>query len=209
MELPSYPTGSLDFLETLRKDDRSITQHAKVKLNVLISGAGLGGLATAIALARTGHTVTVFEQAPALGEVGAGIQIPSNSSRLLLKWGISEKFKQRAVAPSSMYFRRWQNGQIIGNTRLIPDFEDNFDAPYYVAHRAHLHEALYELALSHGVEVKVDHTVASVDGKEGSVTLADGTVCFGDLIIGADGTGSHGQHLLTTYHTYALQASNH
>ena len=123
-----------------------------------------------------------------MGEVGAGIQIPSNSTRLLLRWSIGDVFKQRVVAPSSMYFRRWQNGQIIGNTRLIPDFEENFDAPYYVAHRAHLHEALYELALRSKVDVKVGHTVVDVDGVAGSVTLADGSVHHGDLIIGADGT---------------------
>ena len=66
--IPSYPTNSLKFIKAVR-DESTRTEPAKVRLIVVVVGAGLGGLATAIALARRGHTVTVFEQAPALGEV--------------------------------------------------------------------------------------------------------------------------------------------
>jgi len=67
--VPSYPTNSLKFLESLEDKIQVPLDTAKVRLNVLVVGAGLGGLATAIALSRKGHSVTVLEQAPALGEV--------------------------------------------------------------------------------------------------------------------------------------------
>jgi salicylate hydroxylase len=156
-------------------------------LNVLVAGAGLGGLATAIALARRGHKVTVLEQAPALGEVGAGIQIPSNSARLLLRWGLGKYLASIINEPENISMRRWENGEVIGLTRLIPDFQQSFGAPYYVIHRAHLHDALHNLALELGVKVELDSTVVDYDLDAPSLTLQNGAVHHGDLIIGADG----------------------
>ena len=156
-------------------------------LKVLIAGAGLGGLATAVALARSGHKVTVFEQAPVLGEVGAGIQIPSNSARLLLRWGLGQHLSSIINEPENIIMRRWENGQAIGLTRLVPDFQRSFGAPYYVIHRAHLHDALYKLALELGVKVELGATVVDYDVNAPSVTLENGPVHHGDLVIGADG----------------------
>ena len=78
---------------------------------------------------------------------------------------------------------------MIGHTRLIPDFRREFGAPYYVAHRAHLHSALHKRALELNVEVKTDSKVDSVD-ERGTLTLANGCTYHGDLIIAADGTYS-------------------
>lgn len=122
---PSYPTRSLKFLSDLEATSgasaRKVPQPAKVPLKVIISGAGVGGLATAIALARRGHKVTVIEQAAALGEVGAGIQMPSNSTRILLGWGLGPYLGTKVIQPDSIFFRRWESGNIIGHTRLFPE----------------------------------------------------------------------------------------
>lgn len=157
----SYPSQSLNFLHRLHNPpaQNETPRQAKFPLKIIVSGAGLGGLATAIALRRRGHTVTVYERAPSLNEVGAGIQVPPNSSRLLLKWGINRYLHGKVNVPEAIRMRRWENGELIGLTRLGATFREEFGAPYWVVHRANLQIALYELAKDLGVNVKVGNGV--------------------------------------------------
>jgi salicylate hydroxylase len=120
-------------------------------------------------------------------KVGAGIQIPSNSSRLLLKWGLEPFLAPYVVEPSNIYFRRWEDGSVIGNTRLVPQFSENFGAPYYVIHRAHFHDALHRQALKLGVQVMINSRVEAYDPSKPSITLADGRSFGADLVVAADG----------------------
>lgn len=159
-----------------------------MKLKVIISGAGIGGLATAIALARRGHKVTAFEQVQELGEVGAGLQIPPNASRLLQKWGLERHFRSKVVEPACISFRRWKTGEVIGHTELVPQFQQTYDAPYYVVHRADYLEALYVRALELGVEVRTRCKVVDYDLDTPFVTLEDGSKHYADLVIAAEGT---------------------
>jgi salicylate hydroxylase len=87
-----------------------------------------------------------------------------------------------------MTFRRWEDGSTIGYTKLVPDFRKNFKAPYYVVHRAHFHDALYQRALELGVEVRLASRVENYDLSKPSLTLRSGEVIFADLIVAADGT---------------------
>lgn len=82
--------------------------------------------------------------------------------------------------------RRWQDGEIIGQTRL-KSFPSDFGAPYCVIHRAHLHNAMYQLAQELGVEIRVNSKVTGYDAEEPSITLEDGRVEKADLVIAADG----------------------
>ncbi|KAK5271662.1 hypothetical protein LTR96_003488 [Exophiala xenobiotica] len=209
-ESASYPTGSLDFLVKLQKEEEKRQKAmrasssvngedlSRLKLDIIIVGAGLGGLAAAIALARRGHKVTVFEQAPALGEVGAGIQIPSNSTRLLIKWGLEPFLEGKIVKPGNIAFRRWEDGKTIGLTKLIPQFEREFDAPYYVVHRAHFHDAMYQLALQLGIAVKINSKVLDYDEDAPSIMLENGESYSADLIIASDGEWVELQYPLRT-----------
>ncbi|KAB5523029.1 hypothetical protein GE09DRAFT_1065478 [Coniochaeta sp. 2T2.1] len=198
----SYPTRSLDFLRRLEEsklpklDGEKISKTPSFLLDIIVVGAGIGGLATSVALARRGHTVTVLEQAPALAEVGAGIQIPPNSSRLLHSWGMEPLLASKAVEPRGMTFRRWATGRPIAYTKLVPDFREKFQAPYYVVHRAHLHEALHETAVKLGVTIKLNHRVAEYDESVPSVTTSDGTTMRADLIVAADGVNSTARQVI-------------
>ncbi|KAF2084433.1 FAD/NAD(P)-binding domain-containing protein [Saccharata proteae CBS 121410] len=165
---------------------------ARCRLTVVIVGAGIGGLATAIALARRGHTVKVFEQAAELAEVGAGVQVPPNSTRLLRRWGLGPRLHALATEPAAITFRRWEDGIVIGYTRLQPDYRETFDAPYYVVHRAHYQKCLFERAREVGVEVRFGTRVERFveAGKGAGVVLEGVGEVWGDLVVGADGLHS-------------------
>lgn len=191
---PSYPTTSLNFLRLLRAGSKTNSdvatppEQARLRLNIIAVGAGLGGLATAVALARRGHSVLVLEQAAQLGEVGAGIQIPPNSGRLLRRWGVSKYLEESAVQPKSINFRRWQDGSVIGHTDLGDEFKALYEEPYQVVHRAHFHDALHKRAIDLGVRLRLSSKVTGYDADAATVVLEDGTVLHADLIIAADGT---------------------
>lgn len=95
--------------------------------------------------------------------------------------------KSKVVEPEDIAFRRWENGAIIGLTKLVPEFQENFDAPYYVVHRAHFHDALYQLALKLGVDVKINSKVVAYDDEAPSITLENGESFSADLIVSSDG----------------------
>lgn len=98
-------------------------------ISVLVVGGGLGGLATAIALRRSGHQVTVLEGAKQLSEVGAGIQVPPNTSRILDAWGLLDEFKTKVVWPSNINMRRYCTGEVIGATPLKPIMTEKYGYP--------------------------------------------------------------------------------
>lgn len=120
-------------------------------------------------------------------QVGAGLQIPPNASRLLQKWGVERHFKSKVVEPGSISFRRWKSGEVIGHTRLVPQFLETYGAPYYVVHRADYLEALHTRVIELGVEVRAGCKVVDYDLDAPSVTLEDGSKHFADLVVAAEG----------------------
>ena len=94
------------------------------------------------------------------------------------------------VEPSAISIRRWKNGNLIGYTKLVPDFRDRFRARYYVIHRAHLHESMETLARELGVRIVTASKVTDVDMNGPSLSLKGGATFKGDLIVAADGKGS-------------------
>jgi salicylate hydroxylase len=95
--------------------------------------------------------------------------------------------EEKSVEPNGIIFRRWATGEPIGYTKLVPDFRETFHAPYYVIHRAHLHEALHETAVKHGVTIKLNHKVVEYDETAPSLTTEHGVTIRADLIVAADG----------------------
>ena len=120
-------------------------------------------------------------------QIGAGIQIPPNSTAILHSWGLKSALERRSVVPKAFVWRRWKDGSIIGKAKLNPEIEQRFGSPYYVTHRAHLHEVLHQGAVDLGVIVHLKKKVEDYGVEEGSVTFEDGSVVNADLVVAADG----------------------
>ncbi|KAA8910288.1 hypothetical protein FN846DRAFT_555513 [Sphaerosporella brunnea] len=158
-------------------------------LNVLIVGAGLGGLAAAIATRQSGHNVTICEQASALGEVGAGIQIPPNSARILQRFGVLDEIRKLSVLPHAFVIRSYK-GQELNRQPMLPYCEETYGAPYLHIHRADFHAVLVKRATELGVKIQLNAHVNAIDFEAPSVTLATGETLTADLVIAADGLKS-------------------
>ncbi|RDX43059.1 FAD/NAD(P)-binding domain-containing protein [Lentinus brumalis] len=169
-------------------------RKASHPLHILIVGCGMGGLAAAHCLGKAGHKVTLFEAAAAIGEVGAGIQITPNLSRLLRRWGAGSALEAVGVRPEAIVLRRYATGERVGYTRWT-DMEEKYGSPYYHIHRADLHKLLFDLAAPY-MTLRLKSNVVGVDPDAPSVTLGTGEVVHGDLIIGADGVKSLVQRIV-------------
>ncbi|KAM5531760.1 hypothetical protein V8D89_014572 [Ganoderma adspersum] len=174
-------------------------RKASHQLHILIVGCGMGGLAAAHCLGKAGHKVTLFEAASAIGEVGAGIHLTPNASRLLRRWGAGPALDAIAVRSQAIILRRYSTGERVGYTPLM-NMQEKYGAPYYHMHRADLHKILFDLAAPF-MTLRLDATVVDVDpGPEApSVTLASGEVVRGDLVVGADGIKSLAQRVVLGY----------
>lgn len=167
------------------------SRKAALVLDVIVVGCGLGGLGAAFCLAQAGHRVTIVESSPVIGEVGAGIQVSPNSSRLLRRWGLGKHLDDVAVKPEAIVFRRYDTGERVGFTKWGEAMEKDYGSPYYHIHRADFHKLLYDLVAPH-VSVMLGSTVVGCDPGPASpsVTLESGKVIKADLIVGADGVKS-------------------
>ena len=160
---------------------------------VLIAGAGIGGLAAAGCLLLAGHEVEVYEQAPELGEVGAGIQQSANATHVLRRLGVLEALEERAFRPPVTEFRLFDSGEVLQALALAATHEERHGAPYLQLHRADYHAVLAARieSLKPGC-VRLGATVTGFREDIGSVTLhlAGGERVAGDVLIGADGIKS-------------------
>ncbi|KAK4941043.1 hypothetical protein LTR10_018964 [Elasticomyces elasticus] len=161
-------------------------------LHVGICGAGIGGLAAAIAIRKAGGQVTVLEAAPELGEIGAGIQMTPNVARLLIKWGVDKVIGDDLVEFEELNMRR-RDGTLVGYTKTIPNVRKNLGVPWWLVHRMHLHSGLAKVAQREGANIVIDSRVEKVDwtsSKKVNVTTSKGKTWTFDLLIGADGVRS-------------------
>ncbi len=107
-------------------------------MQVIVIGAGIGGLTAALALRRTGVDVRVYEQASELREVGAGIQLSPNATRILHRLGLADGLGRVGVRPAAIEHRRWQDGRVLLRQLLGEMCEQTFGAPYYHLYRPDL-----------------------------------------------------------------------
>ena len=159
-------------------------------LSVGVVGGGIGGLAAALSLLAAGFDVHVYEQASRLGEVGAGVQVSPNASRILHRVGLAEALAGTGVKPLAWHQRRWDDGRTLLRSPLAEPLEATFGFPHYQMHRADL---LFALAGGVPAErVHLGHRLTGLEdrGDQVEARFANGAQIEVDVLVGADGIHS-------------------
>lgn len=161
-------------------------------LPVLVSGGGIGGLAAALALVRQGFNVQVFEQAPEIGEIGAGIQLGPNAFHAFDALGVGDKARGRAVYTDYMCMHDAIDETLVGRIETGEAFRKRFGNPYAVIHRADIHGSLLEGAVETGrVQFFTNTRIEKIEQDEATKTVTaidqNGKRWVGQALIGADG----------------------
>jgi len=161
-------------------------------LPVLVAGGGIGGLAAALALVRQGFNVQVLEQAPEIGEIGAGIQLGPNAFHAFDALGVGDKARGRAVYTDYMIMHDAIDESVVGKIETGEAFRKRFGNPYAVIHRVDIHSSLLEGAQETGkVEFHTNTRMVKVEQDEAAKTVTvidqNGKRWTGQALIGADG----------------------
>ncbi|KAK5690401.1 hypothetical protein LTR97_012269 [Elasticomyces elasticus] len=162
-------------------------------LKLIVVGAGIGGLACAIACRQRNIEVVMLERAPEFRPVGAGIQLPANATRAMRELGLYERLKDYgAVTVQNHVMRAYNTGRVLASKTAGPVTAELYGTEWMVIHRARYHSLLLEEAIRLGVEVRLGCEVAEVKVKASVtvLTLQDGSTVSGDVVIGADGLWS-------------------
>ena len=168
---------------------------ARNDLSIAIIGGGIGGLAAALSLLRAGLDVHVYERARTFSEVGAGIQISPNASRILHRLDLADALANLGVKPLAWHQRRWDDGRTLLRTPLAEAVEAAFGFPHYQMHRADVLATLVHalppqrLHVGHRLTTLVDH------GDHVEAAFENGRRIKVHALVGADGIHSTVRHI--------------
>ena len=166
---------------------------------IAIVGGGIGGLAAAAFLQRAGRPAVVYEQTAELREIGAGLVIAPNATRLLRRLGVLDAIRPQAVQLETGWeFRRWADGTVLSAENLAVKCEQLYGEHTYTAHRADLHDAIRLAVSSSAVRLGKRCTGISTGGAHPVLRFADGEEAEADVVIGADGMHSVIRGAITT-----------
>jgi salicylate hydroxylase len=165
----------------------------RMKPRILIAGAGLCGLTTALALLQRGYDVRIFEQASELREAGAGVQLGSNGTRVLIALGLADEMRHVICEPTGKEIRLWTTGQRWAVFDLGTESVQRYGAPYWFAHRGDFHAVLVQAVRAiapEAIQAGVACTGYEHSGGGVSLHLANGDDVSGDVLLAADGVHS-------------------
>jgi salicylate hydroxylase len=168
-------------------------------LHIAVVGAGIGGLAAALALQRAGMRVTVLEQAPQLGEVGAGLSLSPTAAHALRWLGLGPALDSHAYLPEDQAVRHYRDGHALQWTNRGRALLEKYGERYYLIHRADLHDALAAAVRGNDPgAIRLGRRCAGLEQAADSATVgfADGGEVTADVVVGADGSRSILRQLL-------------
>jgi len=161
-------------------------------MKVALVGGGIGGLAAALVFSRAGQQLELFEKASAFSDIGAGIQLGPNVTRILHAWGLADALREHAFAPDCLQVRSAMSGHMLGELALGSTIAERYGAPYVTLHRADLHRLLLQAVQQTQATLHTSSTVHSFQQTPQTVTLqtTHGARAV-DVMVGADGLWSH------------------
>ncbi len=168
-------------------------RHIEEHMDIALVGAGIGGLAAAACLLQQGHKVRVYEQAAAVSEVGAAVQMSANAVKVLYQLGLKDTLEQHGVKPESFQFLRYDTGELLHLIVLGEAHEKRHGHPYYQIHRVDLHQGLLQAVLAldpHALVLGKRANGVQETAEGASVRFEDGTEVHAELVIGSDGIKS-------------------
>ena len=159
-------------------------------LRIAVVGGGIGGLTAAVALRQAGFEVDVYEQAPELTEVGGGINMAPNATRVLRRLGLGPDLDREGIRPIGTHQRRWQDGRTLQKAPLNPLCEELYGAPHMTIHRAELLDVI--AAAFPAERIHLGHRLVSVSSSSDAVEahFDNGATIAADVLVGADGIHS-------------------
>jgi salicylate hydroxylase len=163
------------------------------KPRIAIAGAGIGGLVAALALLQRGFEVDIYEQAPVLAELGAGLQISANGSRVLIDLGLRDAIEAVACVPEGKEIRLFSTGQTWKLFDLGETSVERYGAPYWMVHRGDLHGILIDAVERAAPKaIHLGHKLVDSEQSDDEVTMRfeSGARARADILIGADGVHS-------------------
>lgn len=159
-------------------------------MKIGIAGAGVGGMAAAIALQKQGHDVTIFERARAFGRIGADVNLTPNAVHALDGLGVGEVLRRTAARPEYRISRTWDSGAETSRLPMSTAAQERYGAPQLTIHRADLLAALENTLAPGTIRFATPVEGAMPYGDGAAAILGDGTRFEADLLIGADGIHS-------------------